>query len=398
MINIKNILIEQYNYNLPDDKIAKYPLQQRDQSKLLVYKNKTISEKKFYNISNEINSDELLVFNNTKVIHARLYFKKETGAKIELFCLEPFSPNDYALNFASTSSCKWVCIVGNLKKWKKGNLIKKFFYKEKQCELEAKLIKKIAGKAIIEFSWNHGFSFVEIIDYLGEIPIPPYLNRNSEELDNETYQTIYSKFEGSVAAPTAGLHFTEEVFSTINAKIAEVTLHVGAGTFQPVKSNKIIDHSMHIEHFIINKTELQEIIEFAGKITAVGTTSVRTLESLYLIGCNIINKVDEPMHVTQWQAYDEKYEINSNDALEAILNYMKVQNLEKLYASTEIMIVPGYEFRLIHKLITNFHQPKSTLLLLIAAIVGDNWKEIYDYALKHHFRFLSYGDSSILYL
>lgn len=398
-INPENIRIEDYSYNLPDEKIAKYPLQERDQSQLLVYNQGDISKDNFINLNNYIDSDSTLVFNNTKVIQARLAFNKSTGAKIEIFCLEPIEPADYNLAFQETEKLKWKCIVGNLKKWKSGKLSKRISVENTEIDLQAERISSDANSHIIEFTWNNdSINFSQILENVGVTPIPPYLNRESEVIDKDRYQTIYSKLKGSVAAPTAGLHFTERTLEKLkqkNISIAEVTLHVGAGTFKPVKTETIDEHEMHTEHFIINKKTIENLIK-ANKIVAVGTTSVRTIESIYWLGVKLLANQSFESHISQWEAYKLENNISKIDALNAIVQFMDSKNIDQIDASTQIMIFPGYTFKMVDVLITNFHQPKSTLLLLIAAFIGENWKNAYDFALNNEFRFLSYGDSSIL--
>lgn len=402
----KQISIEQYNYSLPNERIAKYPLVERDLSKLLIFKNQEIKEDGFQNLSKYIDDETLLVFNNTKVIQARLFFNKKTGAKIEIFCLEPLSPSDFALMFQQKEKCSWKCIVGNLKKWKAEPLEKEMQTEEgEKFILKATRKEKIGDEAHhIEFEWNNeNLTFGDILELSGITPIPPYLNRQPENLDKDRYQTIYSQHKGSVAAPTAGLHFTDKVFSDLKQKQvnpAYVTLHVGAGTFKPVKSETIGEHEMHIEHFSVNRTTLETIKQKAGRIITVGTTSVRSLESIYHIGKKIKQDKysgEKFFNISQWEVYENQDEIPTCvEAIDAILNYMTKYELDNLYASTSIIIVPGYEFKTIKGLVTNFHQPKSTLLLLIAALIGDKWQEIYQYALENDFRFLSYGDSSLI--
>jgi len=399
---LKNINIEDFNYNLPDERIAKYPLKQRDSSKLLVYKNQQISESTFKNISEELPANSLLIYNNTKVIQARMHFKKETGANIEIFCLEPHSPTDYNLIFQETQSCQWKCIVGNLKKWKQGELINKIEVNSKEIELKANKISHIDKEIIIEFNWNNNVDFASILEGIGEIPIPPYLNRKSEETDKTTYQTIYSEHKGSVAAPTAGLHFTDSVFNSLkqkNISLNNVTLHVGAGTFKPVQSKTIGEHTMHFEHFTVSRKLIEDIKQNFGNVFAVGTTSVRTIESIYYIGLQILDGIDTNYFIiNQWDAYEHSTNLSTISVLDAVIEFMDINDLERINAQTQIMIVPGYKFKFINGLITNFHQPKSTLLLLISAITGDNWKNIYNYCLDNEFRFLSYGDSSLLFI
>lgn len=398
-INPENIRIEDYSYELPNDRIAKYPLEQRDQSQLLVYNQGEVSKDQFLNIDRYFDSDTTCVFNNTKVIQARLKFYKETGAQIEIFCLEPIEPSDYILAFQQTEKITWKCIVGNLKKWKNQDLKKKISINNIEIELTASKVSGEGNSQIIEFSWNdNSFTFSEILENIGLTPIPPYLNRESEIIDKDRYQTIYSKLKGSVAAPTAGLHFTDKVLKKLKEKqinFEEVTLHVGAGTFIPVKSETINNHEMHTEHFVIKKSTIKNLLN-SKKIVAVGTTSVRTIESVYWLGVKLLQNNYFDSHISQWEVYKLSDDINKTDALNALLNYMDNMNVEELHASTQIMIFPGYQFKMVDILITNFHQPKSTLLLLIAAFIGDNWKKVYDFALNNNFRFLSYGDSSIL--
>ncbi len=398
-MNIHRIKIADFNYNLPDNKIAKYPLKERDKSKLLVYSNEKITTDTFKNIDNYLPSDSLLVMNNTKVIYARLIFKKLTGARIEIFCLNPYLPAEYSQAFEVKKNCQWQCIIGNAKKWKKDDLSLYFNYNNKQYSLRARKKDKLKDNTIIEFSWDADISFSEVLELLGEIPIPPYLNRKSEEKDKKTYQTIYSKLEGSVAAPTAGLHFTENVFEKLKQKnilTAEVTLHVGAGTFKPVKSEEISGHEMHNEHFIISKQTIIALINNIGNITSVGTTSLRTLESLYWMGVKLHLKIDYFNKILQWEIYNMT-EIPVKDSLQYILNFMEQNNTDFIDADTQIIIVPGYKFKIVNQLITNFHQPQSTLLLLVSAFIGENWRKVYDFALNNDFRFLSYGDSSLLF-
>lgn len=398
-INPENIRIEDYSYELPNDRIAKYPLEQRDQSQLLLYNQGEVGKDQFLNIDRYFDSDTTCVFNNTKVIQARLKFYKETGAQIEIFCLEPIEPSDYILAFQQTEKITWKCIVGNLKKWKNQDLKKKISINNIEIELTASKVSGEGNSQIIEFSWNdNSFTFSEILENIGLTPIPPYLNRESEIIDKDRYQTIYSKLKGSVAAPTAGLHFTDKVLNKLKEKqinFEEVTLHVGAGTFIPVKSETINNHEMHTEHFVIKKSTIKNLLN-SKKIVAVGTTSVRTIESVYWLGVKLLQNNYFDSHISQWEVYKLSDDINKTDALNTLLNYMDNMNVEELHASTQIMIFPGYQFKMVDVLITNFHQPKSTLLLLIAAFIGDNWKKVYDFALNNNFRFLSYGDSSIL--
>ncbi|WP_302394954.1 S-adenosylmethionine:tRNA ribosyltransferase-isomerase [Alistipes ihumii] len=398
----RNIRISDYDYPLPEGRIAKFPLERREQSKLLVCRDGRIAEDRFERIGRFLPEGSMLVFNNTKVIRARLIFHKATGARIEIFCLEPHVPADYERAFAAHDRCRWQCIVGNLKKWKDGPLQIAFGLGGRTYRLEATRTGDGGGHQIVEFVWDAPLAFGQLLEELGRIPIPPYLCRESEELDNSRYQTVYSRFEGSVAAPTAGLHFTPEVIGRLRAEghpTAEVTLHVGAGTFLPVKAGNAAEHPMHTEHFEITLDALQGILEHIDRITAVGTTSMRTLESLAALGCRVLldGTPDERRSVGQWEIYDMPERIGGRESLEALAGYMGHARLQKLKASTQIMIVPGYRFRVASSLITNFHQPQSTLLLLVSAFIGERWKEVYDYALAHDFRFLSYGDSSLLF-
>lgn len=397
------IYIDEYNYPLPDERIAKYPLAKRDASKLLVYKNQKITESVFSSVSDFLPCNTLLVYNNTRVIQARLLFKKDTGASIEVFCLEPLQPADYAQSLGSTTECVWKCMIGNLKKWKEGKLSKQIELAGEQCTFTADRHQTEGNTHSVKFSWdNAAIHFADILENAGELPIPPYLHRKTEESDLTTYQTVYSKIKGSVAAPTAGLHFTEDVFESLKPKqitIEEVTLHVGAGTFQPVKTRDIAEHHMHTEVISVQRSTIENLLKQLGNIIAVGTTSVRTLESLYYIGSSPLNppKGDlHVLHVDQWAPYQTKDKLTTREALQNIIDYLETNNLTTLHAETQIMIKPGYKFRVVDGMITNFHQPKSTLLLLVSAFVGGNWKQIYDYALENDFRFLSYGDSSLL--
>ena len=435
---MEEILIEEYNYPLPDERIAKYPLANRDQSKLLVYRDGKVSEDRFFRVGEYLPAESLLIYNNTRVIQARLVFHKTTatqplhdttqplhsaaGARIEIFCLEPLVPHDYQLSLGSTEGCTWKCMIGNAKKWNtdalslpvllpSGNTITLFAEKGEQT----------GNTFAVHFSWNLSakrsdseavqqqsgltgvadlnISFAEILDAVGELPIPPYLNRKTEESDKTTYQTVYSRIKGSVAAPTAGLHFTDSVLSGLRQKgiqTAEVTLHVGAGTFQPVKVADANQHTMHTEIIAVPRETIQQIIAKLGHIVAVGTTSMRTLESLYFLGTQLLHHSTQPLSVAQFEPYEQEHTLSTREALQAIVDYMEQTGQDTLHAETQIMIKPGYTFRVVDQLITNFHQPKSTLLLLVSAFVGGDWHTIYDYALSHDFRFLSYGDSSIL--
>ena len=399
----EQIRIEEFNYPLPDERIAKFPLTKRDESKLLVYRNGKIDEAVFKQLSDYLPQESMLVYNNTRVIQARMLFQKETGAQIEVFCLEPVIPHDYALVFQQTESCSWLCLVGNLKKWKEGALHKTIRMDDKEVVLSAERIKTTGDSHLVRFSWNNPqVTFAELLDAAGILPIPPYLHRETRESDLQTYQTVYSKIKGSVAAPTAGLHFTPEVLAGLDAKgftREEVTLHVGAGTFKPVKSEVIGDHEMHTEFISVRRSAIENIRTNLGRIIAVGTTSVRTLESLYYMGRTLVNKPDatsEELVVTQWTPYHDTEEVTAHEALTALLDYLDRNQTDTLLSATQIMIAPGYEFKIVKGIITNFHQPKSTLLLLISAFVNGNWKSIYNYALDNDFRFLSYGDSSLL--
>ena len=395
------ININDYDYPLPDERIAKFPLAERDSSKLLVYRGGEISERHFSDIGEELPEGSLLVFNNTKVVRARLVMHKPSGARVEVFCLEPHAPADYEHAFAVKGECEWSCIVGNLKKWKEGAVEIPFEYEGADYTLQAYIAERGSREHIVRFEWSAPMTFGELLEYLGRIPIPPYLNRESEEIDNTRYQTVYSRFEGSVAAPTAGLHFTEPLIERMKAKgfdFAEVTLHVGAGTFLPVKDEDATKHAMHTEHFGVTLATLRKLRENYGKIVAVGTTSVRTLESLTALAWRIKSgKAYDCATVGQWELYDIPAEFSGEEALDTLISYMEQQGLDRLRAATEIMITPlGYNYRIVRNIVTNFHQPKSTLLLLVSAYVGDDWHKIYDYALSHDFRFLSYGDSSLL--
>lgn len=388
---MKPIYIADYNYPLPDERIAKYPLPERDHSKLLVYRDGQVSEDVFYHVGDHIMPGALLIYNNTRVIQARLEFHKPTGARIEVFCLEPLAPHDYQLSLGSTTGCTWKCMVGNVKKWHDEAIE----LKAGAFTLRAYKEQVLGNTFAVRFAWDEeNVSFAEILDAAGELPIPPYLNRKTEESDLRTYQTVYSRIKGSVAAPTAGLHFTDKVLDDIRSRgieTDEVTLHVGAGTFLPVKTADANEHTMHTEIIAVPKSTIRHIIAKLGKIVAVGTTSMRTLESLYFIGQHPENPT-----VSQFEPYEKEYSLSTAEALQAIVDYLDATGQETLHAETQIMIKPGYTFHLVDQLITNFHQPQSTLLLLVSAFVGGDWHTIYDYALSHDFRFLSYGDSSIL--
>ena len=437
---MEEILIEDYNYPLPDERIAKYPLAKRDTSKLLVYRDGQVSEDGFAHVGEYLSPSSLLIYNNTRVIQARLEFHKKSlgvtselaqsateplnseasrGARIEIFCLEPLVPHDYQLSLGSTEGCTWKCMIGNAKKWKTGALsLTTTLSSGQEVTLFAEKGEQTGNTFAVRFWWNtlafnlspltsnQNISFAEILDAVGELPIPPYLNRKTEESDKTTYQTVYSRIKGSVAAPTAGLHFTDNVLNGLRQKgiqTAEVTLHVGAGTFQPVKVADANQHTMHTEIIAVPRETIETIIANLGHIVAVGTTSMRTLESLYFlgeklyIGDRIPASGDSTLSVSQFEPYEKEYTLGTREALQAIVDYLDAMQQDVLHAETQIMIKPGYEFHIVDQLITNFHQPKSTLLLLVSAFVGGDWHTIYDYALAHDFRFLSYGDSSILF-
>ncbi len=398
----RHIDINGFDYPLPDERIAKFPLDDRSDSKLLVYRNGDISESRFRHIGEQLPHDTLVVFNNTKVIRARIMMHKPSGARIEVFCLEPHDPADYERAFAARGTCTWSCIVGNLKKWKEGEVEILFDHDGRSCRLAAEIVERGSREHIVRFRWDAAMTFGQLLEHLGRIPIPPYLNRESEQIDLTRYQTVYSKFEGSVAAPTAGLHFTEELLGRMRTEgfdFEAVTLHVGAGTFLPVKSDDAAQHPMHTEHFEVRIQTLRHLLQRCHDITAVGTTSVRTLESLPALGWRIRRHgtPDTAAVVGQWEPYDIPDDYTGRDALDDIVSYMQERGLDRIKAATQIMITPlGFRFRIVRRIITNFHQPKSTLLLLIAAYVGDEWRKIYRYALDNGFRFLSYGDSSLL--
>ena len=435
---MEEILIEEYNYPLPDERIAKYPLEERDQSKLLIYRDGQVSEDRFFRVGEYLPEGSLLIYNNTRVIQARLEFHKRSsnnveqslnhieqplnntlGARIEIFCLEPLQPHDYQLSLGSTNGCTWKCMIGNAKKWKTGALsLPVQLPSGEYITLFAEKGEQTGNTFAVRFWWNTptsnlsslasnlNISFAEILDAVGELPIPPYLNRKTEESDKTTYQTVYSRIKGSVAAPTAGLHFTDSVLSGLRQRgiqTAEVTLHVGAGTFQPVKVADANQHTMHTEIIAVPKATVQTIMDNLGHVVAVGTTSMRTLESLYFLGEKLCAgfrlpaSVDTTLSVAQFDPYEKEHTISTREALQAIVDYLEQTGQETLHAETQIMIKPRYTFRVVDQLITNFHQPKSTLLLLVSAFVGGDWHTIYDYALAHDFRFLSYGDSSILF-
>ena len=410
-MNTKEIHISDYSYELPDERIAKFPMAERDHSKLLLYRHGEVGEDVFCNLPQYLPEGALMVMNNTKVIQARLHFRKETGALIEVFLLEPAQPADYEQMFQQTECCQWLCLVGNLKKWKDGALT----LQHGALTIQAERKGEVGTSQLIAFQWTGGRSFAEVIDAIGELPIPPYLNRETQESDKTTYQTVYSKIKGSVAAPTAGLHFTERVLQAVDARgieREEVTLHVGAGTFKPVKSATIGEHAMHTEYIAVRRHTIERLIAHGGEAIAIGTTSVRTLESLYYMGLKVLANPDiaeDELHVSQWEPYgavpapNEKLEIGNEKwaaapcvALQALLDWLDRHGQTVLHSSTQIIIAPGYDYKIVKMLVTNFHQPQSTLLLLVSAFVHGDWHKIYDYALAHNFRFLSYGDSSLL--
>jgi len=404
LFQMRNINIADYDYDLPEDRIAQYPVKKRDRSKLLLYNGNEISSDIFTNINRYLPEDSLLVFNNTRVIRARLLFQKKSGTRIEIFCLEPLSPPDYESSFASHGPVEWKCIIGNLKKWKTGIIFMKFHLNNKEYEFYAEKIFPEGEAWRIRFGWNNNnSSFSEVLEASGHIPLPPYITREDKKEDTDRYQTVYSSVKGSVAAPTAGLHFTRDLLERLRekgVKQADITLHVGAGTFQPVREGNISDHNMHCEHFFVTRRTISKLLENHGKIIAVGTTSVRTLESLYWLGVKAINypqsNIDD-LKIAQWEPYDNNQDIPVKKALAALSNLMIKHKCCLMSASTKIIIIPGYKFRMITGMITNFHQPKSTLLLLISAWTGTDWHKIYNYALENGFRFLSYGDSSLLF-
>ena len=413
-MDTKHIRISDYNYDLPDERIAKFPIAQRDHSKLLVYRHGEVSDDVFHHLPDYLPDGALMIFNNTKVIQARLHFRKETGTLIEVFLMEPAAPTDYELMFQTAGHCSWLCMIGNLKKWKEGSLRRDFVIKGNTLTLSATMRRGethgVGGTNYwVDFDWdNANVSFAEILEAVGELPIPPYLNRATEESDKTTYQTVYSKIKGSVAAPTAGLHFTESVLADLDAHgidREEVTLHVGAGTFKPVKSLEIEGHQMHTEYIVVHRRSLEKLLRHNCQAIAVGTTSVRTIESLYYMGVRLVDNPDlaeEDLHVNQWDPYEQGADgglvrgVTPVQAIQAIVDYLDRNGLESLHSSTQIIIAPGYTYKIVKMLVTNFHQPQSTLLLLVSAFLNGDWKKVYDYALSHEFRFLSYGDSSLL--
>ena len=400
----KKIPVDDYYYDLPERKIAAYPLPERDKSKLLIYaRDRPLEYDVFHNLAKYIDPGKIVIFNNTKVIQARLIFRKETGANIEILCLNPVEPTDYELAFQNTKSCVWKCVVGNLKKWKTDTIEREFTYNSVEYKLIAKKEQQNSNSINIRFSWNNNkLNFADILEINGATPLPPYIKRESIRLDKKRYQTIYSKYNGSVAAPTAGLHISDYVLNELSVKgikLLELTLHVGAGTFQPIKEKLVNDHKMHSEQFIISKDAVTTLMNNIDNTIAIGTTSVRTLESIYWLGIKLRdqnNNSNEIARLDQWEAYSLPQDIDVRKSLEDLHDYMKNNRLDQMFAETQIMIMPGYKFRLTKGMITNFHLPKSTLLLLVAAFVGNSWKEIYEYALKNEFRFLSYGDCSLL--
>ena len=397
-----NINIKDYNYELPDSRIAKYPLEERDQSKLLEFRDSCITEHIFRDLPGLLPDNAIMVFNDTKVVPARLHFRRESGASIEVFCLEPHLPVEYNVNFASTGQCEWRCIVGNVKKWK-GDVLRLDNPDADEAvslmNLRAELVERQGETSIVRFRWDNGAAFSAVLEACGRIPIPPYLNRDTESIDSERYQTLYAKYRGSVAAPTAGLHFTDAVLEAIRNRGIDtetVCLHVGAGTFLPVKSDNVAEHRMHREPFSVSLDFLMKLRHGGHQVIAVGTTSVRTLESLYYVGVGIIEE-GEAKDVDQWAPYSREYDYSLEESLDAIIDYLKARGETSLRVGTRIIIVPGFRFRVVDVLVTNFHQPQSTLLLLISAFIGGEWKPVYEYALAHSFRFLSYGDSSLLF-
>jgi S-adenosylmethionine:tRNA ribosyltransferase-isomerase len=393
--------IHDYDYLLPAEKIAQYPAAERDFSKLLIYKgDEALKQDRFINISNYLTGNTLIVFNNTRVIHARLLFTSNTGSIIELFCLKPVDPAAYENAFKKTGECIWECLVGNRRKWK-GQELKQYINNGRtSLELRAEMISQTSYGYLIKFSWSDpSFPFGEVMEKAGIIPLPPYIKRSAIETDNHRYQTVYARNEGSVAAPTAGLHFTEAILKRLqdkNIRSTNLTLHVGAGTFLPVKAERILDHPMHAEEFAVSLHTLEILLNHEGPLVAVGTTTVRTLESLYWLGAKLVKTGSVSLEVDQWEPYYWNDSCQKKESLEALYNYLILNHLEEITASTRIMIIPGYQYRLIDQLITNFHQPRSTLLLLVAAFIGEDWKRVYQYGLDNNFRFLSYGDSSLL--
>ena len=407
IMNPANISIQDYSYDLPDEKIALHPLTQRDASKLLIYKDGKIEENSFAQIADFLPERSLLVFNNTKVINARIRFKKPTGAGIEIFCLEPQGIiTEYSTVMSATGTVQWKCLVGGAAKWKNETLEKSINVAGREVLLKAAMIEKLQDTYSIQLSWTPAsLSFASIIEAAGDVPLPPYIKRNTDDEDHSRYQTIFAQEEGSVAAPTAGLHFTDNIFEKLsrrNISLHFVTLHVGAGTFKPVKAATMQGHEMHSEYIDVDKALILDLINNSGKITAVGTTSLRTLESLYWLGAKaFLNLSEKTLTLKQWDVYEEPLAssaISVKDALLALLNWMHKNNLNNIFTQTQLLIAPGYRFKVANMLITNFHQPQSTLLLLVAAAIGSDWKKMYDYALHNNFRFLSYGDGNLIYI
>ena len=397
---IPELHIEDYSYALPDERIAKYPLPERDASKLLIYRDGDVRATVFRNLAQELPAGSLMVFNDTKVVPARLFFRRPTGAHIEVFCLEPVEPAESNTNFAATERCRWKCVIGNAKRWKDDVLSLDVDYGELlDIRLEARLVSREGQTGTVEFSWQGGAPFSRVLELCGRVPIPPYLNRETEAIDLERYQTLYAHIRGSVAAPTAGLHFTQRVLDDIAARgidTANVCLHVGAGTFLPVKTSLVSEHPMHREPFTVSRELLCRLRDVDRPVVAVGTTSVRTLESLYYVGVSCLEQ-GSPVDVDQWAPYTREYAPSREEALDSIVKYLDDKGLDALTVGTRIIIVPGFRFRIVDAMVTNFHQPQSTLLLLISAFVGGDWRTIYDFALAEGFRFLSYGDSSLLF-
>jgi len=397
----RNISIADYDYPLPDERIAKFPLAERDQSKLLVYRGSEIAESQFFHLPELLPEGAMLLFNNTKVIHARLFFRKPTGSLIEIFCLEPWQ-QPVATAFEQRTSCTWLCYIGNNKKWKEGPLEREFKIQNSEFKITASRRNAVGEAWLVDFQWTGNISFAELIDNVGVIPLPPYLHREAEESDNTRYQTVYAHYEGSVAAPTAGLHFTDRLLDELRAKgfkTEYITLHVGAGTFKPVSTDTIGEHTMHVEQVQIHRSNLEHIIAHLGHpIIPVGTTTVRTLESVYWFGVQLENNPDlQSMHVLQWDPYKlESLGISTLQAYHNVLQWMQRHDTDTLFGDTQLLIAPGYKYHVVCGLITNFHQPRSTLLLLVSALIGDDWQRCYRYALDHDFRFLSYGDSCLL--
>ncbi len=394
---MREIRISEYDYALGEDRIAKYPLEKRDDAKLLVYDGGETSGKIFRDLPDLLDEDALVVMNNTRVIQARLHFRKATGAEVEVFLLEPERPREYERMFEVRGECEWMCMVGNLKRWKGERLKREFKWDDGTVWLTASYERAKGTAHVVKFEWDGAMSWAEVLEAVGELPIPPYLGRESEESDKRTYQTIYSRVKGSVAAPTAGLHFSEGVLKRLDEKGVEreeVTLHVGAGTFRPVKSEDVREHDMHGEYFAVRRSTVEALLRHGGRAVAVGTTTVRTLESLYYVGLRL--KEGKALSVEQWEPYEVEARLTTREALEEVLRYMDRRGVDEVTAETRVIIVPGYEWKMVEGMVTNFHQPRSTLLLLVAAFIGEDWRRVYDYALRNGFRFLSYGDASLL--